>query len=147
MHDFLSLNKEERLSLIMRTANAMGISPVLIEKDFWVCWILKNLFSLDVREDLIFKGGTSLSKAFGIIQRLSEDIDITIDRRKLGYDPEQIKTGNKTTRHLEELTQRAKEYIDQHILVKLTKEFEVLQKTTWKLESDPEDHLSVRFYS
>ena len=89
MHDFLRLSEEERLSLIMQTSGVMGISPLLIEKDFWVCWVLRHLFSLEIREDLVFKGGTSLSKAFGIIQKFSEDLDITIDRRKLGYDPSQ----------------------------------------------------------
>jgi predicted nucleotidyltransferase component of viral defense system len=151
MRDFLSLSEEERLSLMMDAAGAMGISPLLIEKDFWVCWVLRHLFSLEIREDLVFKGGTSLSKTFSIIQRMSEDIDVTIDKRKLGYDPEQIKTSSKTTRHLEVLEKRAKEYIEKHILDKLKAAFlktplSTVKQMRWKLETDLDNSFNVRFY-
>jgi len=67
--------------------------PVLIEKDFWVCWTLERLFALpEFHEHLLFKGGTSLSKVYGLIQRFSEDIDLSLSRTALGEglaDPEQ----------------------------------------------------------
>ncbi len=69
-----------------------GLLPLLIEKDFWVCWTLKRLFSLpEFRGHLLFKGGTSLSKVYGLIQRFSEDIDLSLSRTALGEglaDPE-----------------------------------------------------------
>ena len=64
-------------------------------KSFWVCWTLKRLFEMPKKDapTLIFKGGTSLSKAFGAIRRFSEDIDLSFDRADLGYtgdrDPDQ----------------------------------------------------------
>ncbi|QPB22320.1 nucleotidyl transferase AbiEii/AbiGii toxin family protein (plasmid) [Rhizobium sp. 007] len=70
------------------------VSAIPIEKDFWVCWTLKRLFGLQEKDaaTLVFKGGTSLSEAFGAIRRFSEDIDLSFDRAELGYtgdrDPE-----------------------------------------------------------
>jgi predicted nucleotidyltransferase component of viral defense system len=61
--------------------------PQLIEKDFWVCWILKILFSLPESGDhLTFKGGTSLSKCYDVIRRFSEDVDVSIERTFLSSD-------------------------------------------------------------
>ena len=64
-----------------------GRRQPIIEKDFWVCWTLKRLFELqqDGCPTLVFKGGTSLSKAYGAIRRFSEDIDLSFDRADLGY--------------------------------------------------------------
>jgi len=65
-----------------------GLLPLIIEKDFWVCWTLEHLFSLpDFGEHLLFKGSTSLSKVYGVIQRFSEDIDLSLSRTSLGGDP------------------------------------------------------------
>lgn len=64
----------------------MGVGSVILEKDFWVCWAIKELFALpDIGKYLIFKGGTSLSKVYHVINRFSEDIDISIDRGFLGF--------------------------------------------------------------
>lgn len=58
-----------------------GLLPLIIEKDFWVCWTLERLFSLpEIGPHLLFKGGTSLSKVYGAIQRFSEDIDLSLSR-------------------------------------------------------------------
>ncbi len=59
----------------------------IIEKDYWVVWTLERLFSLsDLKDHLTFKGGTSLSKVYGIIQRFSEDIDLSIEKQFFGFD-------------------------------------------------------------
>ena len=66
------------------------MNPAVIEKDFWVCWVLKQLFAdSELRNRLVFKGGTSLSKVFGLIDRFSEDIDLILDWQLLGYGPGQ----------------------------------------------------------
>lgn len=71
----------QRRELFDATAGRMGIGAHLVEKDFWVCWTLRRLFSLpEAGKHLTFKGGTSLSKAFGLIARFSEDIDLIIER-------------------------------------------------------------------
>lgn len=79
------LNEEDRRDLFAKTAEQMKMQPAIIEKDFWVCWVLDALFSSPQWNDrMIFKGGTSLSKAFHTINRFSEDIDIILDWRQVG---------------------------------------------------------------
>lgn len=64
----------------------MGLNDTIAEKDFWVCFTLDYLFHRSSWKDvIIFKGGTSLSKAFHLISRFSEDIDLVLDWRVLGY--------------------------------------------------------------
>jgi len=77
--NFLHLPLEQQLLLIRKAGDQFDISDMAIEKDFWVCWLLEKLFTLPIK--MAFKGGTSLSKAFGLIKRFSEDVDITIDYR------------------------------------------------------------------
>jgi predicted nucleotidyltransferase component of viral defense system len=64
--------------VIQEAAVRRGVSPVIIEKDFWVCYILSSLFRSEFGESLVFKGGTSLSKVFRVIHRFSEDIDLSL---------------------------------------------------------------------
>ena len=86
MDTVLQLSQRQRIELFEQTAQQIGIQAVIVEKDFWVCWTLQELFRLpQMGEHLIFKGGTSLSKVFKIIERFSEDIDISIDRGFLGF--------------------------------------------------------------
>lgn len=84
----LWLNNElvDRLAMLQQTETTHpGINQVAIEKDWWVTITLKALFQTDCREWLIFKGGTSLSKGFNIIERFSEDIDYADMRRFFIY--------------------------------------------------------------
>ena len=80
----------EDLQRIFREAGAQRtIGPHIIEKDFWVCWLLRLVFSdANLGGHLVFKGGTSLSKVFGVIQRFSEDIDLSVDPDWLGFGKE-----------------------------------------------------------
>ncbi len=66
----LHLNKEDFTDLIRLTAQDMNILEVYIEKDYWVCYILKNLSKSEYLENIVFKGGTSLSKAYGLIDEV-----------------------------------------------------------------------------
>lgn len=75
---FLDLPIDERRLYIEEAAARRGILPVVLEKDFWVCWLLSVLFRSEFRDHLVFKGGTSLSKVFGVIDRFSEDIDLSV---------------------------------------------------------------------
>lgn len=75
---FLELSVDERRLYIEQAANRRGLSTVVLEKDFWVCWLLGVLFESEFRDALVFKGGTSLSKVFGVIERFSEDIDLSL---------------------------------------------------------------------
>ena len=76
--NFLRLPSEERKVYIEEAASRRGVSPVILEKDFWVSWLLGVAFESTFRDALVFKGGTSLSKVFGIIERFSEDIDLSL---------------------------------------------------------------------
>jgi hypothetical protein len=85
METVAQLIDESRRDLFAKTAEQMRMQPAIIEKDFWVCWVLDALFTSERwRDKMIFKGGTSLSKAFHIINRFSEDIDLILDWRQLG---------------------------------------------------------------
>jgi len=85
-----NLAKSDRRDLFRETAARRAMNPAVIEKDFWVCWVLKHLFAEPAfASHLVFKGGTSLSKVFGLIHRFSEDVDLILDWRLLGYGPGQ----------------------------------------------------------
>src|SRR3546814_41920 len=81
----LAADEDTRAGLFTTTAQRLGTTPQNVEKDFWVCWTLDALFNgLPDGPRLLFKGGTSLSKGFGLIKRFSEDIDVTVFRDDLG---------------------------------------------------------------
>ena len=83
--EIFAADDETRAGLFNTTAQRIGTTPQNVEKDFWVCWTLDALFNgLPDGPRLLFKGGTSLSKGFGLIQRFSEDIDVTVFRDDLG---------------------------------------------------------------
>lgn len=77
---------DERRLVFEAAAQRMALAPAIVEKDFWVCYTLDHLFHKSgFGGSMVFKGGTSLSKAFGLIERFSEDIDLILDWRVLGY--------------------------------------------------------------
>ena len=80
MNKFLTLTEAQRRTVFEQTAANIKLPVASIEKDFWVTEILNILFSLTYADKMVFKGGTSLSKVWGVIRRFSEDIDIAIDR-------------------------------------------------------------------
>ncbi len=86
MAEFFQLSPSERLEALAFAANASGRPPHLLEKDIWVVWSLRHLFAGPFAEHLAFKGGTSLSKAYGVIRRFSEDVDVTYDIRAIAGD-------------------------------------------------------------
>ncbi|HUE82977.1 MAG TPA: nucleotidyl transferase AbiEii/AbiGii toxin family protein [Pyrinomonadaceae bacterium] len=119
-----ALSNAERIELFQESANKRGVTRQIIEKDFWVCWTLKQLFDLPgVGQHLIFKGGTSLSKVFHAIKRFSEDIDISIDRRYLGFegdnDPENIESRSKQKKTINQLREVCKAKVSGEILSQL----------------------------
>jgi len=80
-----NLSKTERLEIYQEAHNTLGFAKIIIEKDWWVTAVLRALFSLSYAENLSFKGGTSLSKCYNLIERFSEDIDIAVNREFLGF--------------------------------------------------------------
>jgi hypothetical protein len=91
MRDFLRLPDDLKRAAYLQVEQSKGLPATSVEKDLWVCLTLRELFSLSgIGDKLTFKGGTSLSKAWGIIERFSEDIDIVVDKELLGIDPSEV---------------------------------------------------------
>ncbi|MDR2149120.1 MAG: nucleotidyl transferase AbiEii/AbiGii toxin family protein [Tannerella sp.] len=86
--NWVQLSLEERQTILANVAEKEFIVDNAVEKDFWVSMVLKAIFGLPCSEGLVFKGGTSLSKCWGLIERFSEDCDLAIDRAVLGFDRE-----------------------------------------------------------
>lgn len=81
-----NLSDEDRLAIFVEAGERAGLPATAIEKDWWVTLALSMVFSTEFAEHLVFKGGTSLSKGWNLIERFSEDIDIAIDRKFLGFE-------------------------------------------------------------
>lgn len=156
MDSIAKLQATERADLFREVANRRGMAPLIIEKDFWVCWTLKHIFGLtEISSHLIFKGGTSLSKVYGIIERFSEDIDLSINRDYLGFggeqDPERAGGSSRTRRQLEALQQACCDNITDELLPALRHSFtQVLdssgndpEQIAWQLiqDTDPQNLL------
>lgn len=84
--NFYNLPDNEKSIIFQQSANSKNMSPFAIEKDWWVVQTLSIIFDMEVSAHIIFKGGTSLSKAWKLIERFSEDIDFAIDRDFFGFD-------------------------------------------------------------
>lgn len=96
MIPWLKLTDDQKKTTLTTTAGQLGIPEQAVEKDVWVTLVLQALFSLEgIKDHLVFKGGTSLSKGYKLIERFSEDIDFAIDRSYFGMgeieNPSQLK--------------------------------------------------------
>jgi hypothetical protein len=118
----------------------------IIEKDFWVCWTLKRLFTMKPLDGhLIFKGGTSLSKVFKVIERFSEDIDLSVSKELLGFggnkDPEEAGSAKQLNKRIEELADACREFVKTKLHPELKTEIKDALNSSkgWKLEIDPND--------
>jgi hypothetical protein len=86
MDTFLHSSPERRKKACIELQDQMHLHVQSVEKDLWVCWTLREVFSMPgIGEHLTFKGGTSLSKAWKLIRRFSEDIDLIVDKEALGF--------------------------------------------------------------
>jgi len=98
MEDFIKLSNKDKVNIFNQTSERTGLPSSAIEKDWWVTLSLNIIFSLPYANQIVFKGGTSLSKAWNLIERFSEDIDLVIDRKHLGFKGELSKTQVKKLR-------------------------------------------------
>ncbi|SIO57343.1 Nucleotidyl transferase AbiEii toxin, Type IV TA system [Singulisphaera sp. GP187] len=148
MDDVARLPTGDRADLFAATARQRRLTSEIIEKDFWVCWTLKRLFTLpDPPAGLLFKGGTSLSKVFGVIDRFSEDVDLSFDRAGLGFsgesDPLNSPTGKQRKHGLEALAKTCQRIIRERLLPQLVAAFSDAlgepHSTTWTMELAEDD--------
>ncbi|MCZ7497427.1 nucleotidyl transferase AbiEii/AbiGii toxin family protein (plasmid) [Aminobacter sp. SR38] len=151
------LPADDRAALFGETGALRGVDNTIVEKDFWVCWTLKRLFGLQKQDaaTLVFKGGTSLSKAFGAIRRFSEDIDLSFDRAELGYtgdrDPEKEGISKKQANKLiEALVSDVERHIAEKLLPALrsaiVEQLGEPSEGKWSLEIDANDAQTVNFH-
>lgn len=148
MDKFIHLSDKDKRAYFEVAAADLNVMPQLIEKDFWVCWILKILFSLpESGGHLTFKGGTSLSKCYDVIRRFSEDVDVSIERTFLSsgasIEPDKDESNKENQRRLERLQLACKEKISSTLIPELRKNITAVltDKKTWGLGLDPKDSL------
>lgn len=105
----------ERAAIIELGVSETGLSEAVLEKDLWVCYLLDYLFHRsEFKDSIIFKGGTSLSKAFGLIERFSEDVDLILDWRLIGYglnEPWEERSNTKQDKFKLETIERTNDYL------------------------------------
>ena len=149
---YLSLAPRERLELLDAASRQSGLAQAILEKDYWVCKTLDVLFALpELGSHLVFKGGTSLSKVYGLIDRFSEDVDISFHREFLGFgeelDPEAA-AGKEQSRRIEALQQACRDCIRENLLPRLREAIAALLRGTedWSLEIDPLDAQTLLFH-
>jgi len=142
MKAFLALSAERRRNAFLQMEQEMGLQAFSVEKDFWVCWTLRELFGLpDVGEHLTFKGGTSLSKAWGLIERFSEDIDLIVAKELFGYGddaaPDKAPSKKQSRLRLDSLQSACRDWVQGTLQPGLGKCIAgVLGPEGWRLEVD-----------
>ncbi|MBC8405250.1 MAG: nucleotidyl transferase AbiEii/AbiGii toxin family protein [Planctomycetes bacterium] len=141
MDEFAVQSASYREEVFQETAARMGITPQVVEKDFWVTWTLGNIYSNEVlAKKLTFKGGTSLSKVFGLIERFSEDVDLVLNWSVLGVgDPEVSRSKTKQDHFNHLLLEKAQEYLANTLLGELKEALD----PTCKIEVDEADPYSL----
>ena len=115
MRNIAKINEKDRKALFQNTAAKMGLTNAIIEKDFWVCFMLDYLFHRsEWKNSIAFKGGTSLSKSYGLIERFSEDIDLILDWRVIGFttnEPWKERSNTKQDIFNKEANHRTEEFL------------------------------------
>ena len=124
MDRFLALTQAQQVNALWAAADRHGVAAEVVEKDFWLCWLLRELFRMPLTAPcLSFKGGTSLSKCWNLIARFSEDVDLVIDRRRLGFDgdsgPDTATTTNEQRRRVQKLWEACRRFVLERVRLEL----------------------------
>ncbi len=135
----------ERSALFAETAASMGTTPAVIEKDFWVTWVLDRLFREPaLARLLIFKGGTSLSKVYRLIERFSEDIDLILDWRGLSdEDPLAVRSKAQQEKLATAINEQAQVFIAGELLVQVSAALDGV--CGCEIEEDDPHVISIRY--
>ena len=124
---YFELNPASQYELLSEGYTLTGMAPAVIEKDIWLTLVLQCLFSMPNRKAMAFKGGTSLSKVYGVIKRFSEDVDITVDYRELGCEqslPDLLELSNRQRRLVSDsLILEVGRYVSKVVLPYLNRQF------------------------
>lgn len=150
MNKLLELNSNELELVVQNTSDKLNISAAIIEKDLWVCIILQYLFDeFKYKDFIVFKGGTSLSKVYKIIERFSEDIDIALDWTVMGYgklEPYEPRSNTGQIKFNEMLNNDTKAFIRNEFLPLLKNDFKyILKDRNYKFYIDDVDEQTICF--
>ena len=137
---FLLMNTQEKRKILVQAAVESGQFAEILEKDIMLCWVLQTLFSIPDHHPMAFKGGTSLSKVYGIIDRFSEDVDITLDCRAHEDDFDPFAEGVSRTK-IKKYSAHLKEFVESYINDAVVPVFEEKCKT---LDDDGEYRIQVQ---
>ena len=118
MSDFYKFPIEQKTEIIRQVVNKTGLYPQIIEKDLWVTTFLHLIFSLSFADKLVFKGGTSLSKIWNVIERFSEDIDLAVDRELFDLQ------GDLTVKQIKKLRKQSSLFVKETFCSELQKAIE-----------------------
>ncbi len=120
MTRFATQPADERRLILEQIASRIGIVPVILEKDFWVTWVLGRIFETpDLAPHVVFKGGTALSKVFGVIDRFSEDVDLCVAPASLGFAEAELDDAPSATqrrKRMEKLTEACEQFVRERFL-------------------------------
>ncbi len=148
MRSIARLQTNERTELFQATAISMGMQPNVIEKDFWVCFMIDHLFhDCKYQNAFVFKGGTSLSKAYHVIERFSEDIDLIFDWRNIAnnVNPWDERSRTKQDQFNKKINAEAAKFYEEELVPQLNREMEEkLGEGKW-IAIDDEDEMVVNF--
>ena len=148
MKKIIQLEKNDRKVLFSRTSEKKGLNLSIVEKDFWVCFMLDHLFhDCKYKDAFVFKGGTSLSKSYHVIERFSEDIDLIFDWRKITIDtdPWEERSKTKQDKYNKMINEYAAEFYKNSLVPALNEELSIkLGKGNW-VEVDQYDPMVVNF--
>ena len=143
------LKDSDRMDLFRNTASKMGLNDAIVEKDFWVCYTLDFLFHRTPWFDhFSFKGGTSLSKAYHLISRFSEDIDLIMDWRLIGYgkdEPWEVRSKSKQEAYNLEMNARTEAFLADVFCNEAAKAMSTELGREVDLRIDPLDPMTVLF--
>ena len=149
MYNFAKLNDDERRVIFENTASKLKMNSAIIEKDFWVCYVLDYLFhKCKYKNSFAFKGGTCLSKVFNIIERFSEDIDLILDWEVLGYkrnEPWEERSNEQQSKFNKEAINKQNEFIKDEFLPHLENELVGTLGHKSKVYIDETDPETIKF--
>ncbi len=149
MMDIARQSDENRTALFKLTAVEAKLNEAIIEKDFWVCWMLEVLFHhSSFSNALAFKGGTSLSKGYGIIKRFSEDIDLVLDWRILGNgvkEPWANRSNTQQDRFNREANMKTAVFLNEVLMPHLNNLVSALGISKYRFYIEENDNQTIRF--
>lgn len=153
MDKIAKLSIEDRNHIFLQSAIEIENIPLITEKDFWVVWVMKQIFGLgDISKHLIFRGGTSLYKAHAIVKRFSEDVDLGIDYKYFGFsdnkDPNNATSKSQRIKLIKQFRRKVRQYLEVDVKEMLTHSFmKVIKDKNWSLDCKQDGRLIQFFFN